>query len=116
MPPKKRKKDSNSKKLKKSKTANVVPVESKAVDSDWWDCFWEKNSPYPGFNFFQLPSISQFRGNQFMGTCLFPLYMNLIGFKGFSFKGFIVLGLSLLFVIHFCITKQCIELLLYIVL
>ncbi|KAM7501372.1 hypothetical protein LguiB_000276 [Lonicera macranthoides] len=48
MPPKKRKKDSNSKKLKKNKTASVVPVESKAVDSDWWDCFWEKNSPYPG--------------------------------------------------------------------
>lgn len=28
-----------------------------------------------------------------MGTCLFPVYKHVIKFKGFSFKGFIILGL-----------------------
>ncbi|KAK9281503.1 hypothetical protein L1049_004406 [Liquidambar formosana] len=37
-----------SKKLKKSKSLSIVPVEPKAVESDWWDSFWHKNSSIPG--------------------------------------------------------------------
>ncbi|KAI4349477.1 hypothetical protein L6164_010061 [Bauhinia variegata] len=38
------------KKLKISKQVSVVPVEPKAVDTDWWDCFWQKNSVAPGYS------------------------------------------------------------------
>ncbi|GAB2282336.1 Basic amino-acid permease [Dionaea muscipula] len=44
-PPKKSKKDL--KKLKKKKNVNVVPIEPRAVESDWWDTFWHKNSSCP---------------------------------------------------------------------
>ncbi|KAK2987153.1 hypothetical protein RJ640_019713 [Escallonia rubra] len=37
------------KKLKKGTNASQVAAESsKATDTDWWDSFWEKNSPTPG--------------------------------------------------------------------
>ncbi|KAM1042001.1 hypothetical protein FF1_031155 [Malus domestica] len=42
-PPKKSRKSKKDRKLRKSKSV-VVPVEAKAVDSDWWDSFWHKNS------------------------------------------------------------------------
>ncbi|XP_068339859.1 protein ANTAGONIST OF LIKE HETEROCHROMATIN PROTEIN 1-like [Pyrus communis] len=45
-PPKKSKKSKKDRKLRKSKSV-VVPVEAKAVDSDWWDSFWQKNSSTP---------------------------------------------------------------------
>lgn len=58
-PPKKSKKlKKDAKKLKKRKIKNktksgkiisTVPVDNKAVDSDWWDSFWHKNSSSPGF-------------------------------------------------------------------
>lgn len=47
MAPKKTKKES--KKLKKRIPSTVeVPTENKAIETDWWDSFWEKNSPTPG--------------------------------------------------------------------
>lgn len=56
------------KKKKKSKTIKIlrnVPLDSgAAVDSDWWDSFWNKNSSIPGFNFsflfFSYGLIDQF--------------------------------------------------------
>lgn len=48
-PPKKSKKSKRDpKKLKKRKIVSVVPVEPKAMESDWWDSFWHKNSSTPG--------------------------------------------------------------------
>ncbi|XP_059660464.1 protein ANTAGONIST OF LIKE HETEROCHROMATIN PROTEIN 1 [Cornus florida] len=48
-PPKKSKKTKrDSKKLKKNRSASVVPTENKATESDWWDSFWQKNSISPG--------------------------------------------------------------------
>nr|GMD25078.1 putative nuclease HARBI1 isoform X1 [Ipomoea batatas] len=59
-PPKKSKKlKKDAKKLKKRKIKNksksgkiisTVPVDNKAVDSDWWDSFWHKNSSSPGLS------------------------------------------------------------------
>ncbi|KAK6788397.1 hypothetical protein RDI58_016922 [Solanum bulbocastanum] len=52
-PLKKSKKDSNKlKKIKaknkKNKSINIVPVENKGTECDWWDSFWHKNSSTPG--------------------------------------------------------------------
>ncbi|RVX20907.1 Protein antagonist of like heterochromatin 1 [Vitis vinifera] len=48
-PPKKSKKAKReSKKSKKCKSMSVVPIEPRATESDWWDSFWQKNSPIPG--------------------------------------------------------------------
>ncbi|GAB4830414.1 Basic amino-acid permease [Ancistrocladus abbreviatus] len=38
----------DSKKLKKKKKVNVVPIDPRAIESDWWDTFWHKNSSTPG--------------------------------------------------------------------
>jgi len=32
----------------------VVSVEPKAIESDWWDTFWHKNSSTPGFMLLSL--------------------------------------------------------------
>ncbi|GFZ13601.1 hypothetical protein Acr_23g0019860 [Actinidia rufa] len=50
MPPlkKTKKPKRDSKKLKKRKIVSAVPAESKAIDSDWWENFWHKNSPIAG--------------------------------------------------------------------
>jgi hypothetical protein len=43
------------KKLKKPKSISiVVSVEPKAIESDWWDTFWHKNSSTPGFMLLSL--------------------------------------------------------------
>ncbi|KAJ9696129.1 hypothetical protein PVL29_008393 [Vitis rotundifolia] len=48
-PPKKSKKAKReSKKSKKCKSMSVGPIEPRATESDWWDSFWQKNSPIPG--------------------------------------------------------------------
>lgn len=55
-PPKKTKSKSKSKKAKRSqykskaceRSVNVVSTEPKGVESDWWDCFWHRNSSAPG--------------------------------------------------------------------
>ncbi|XP_062085506.1 protein ANTAGONIST OF LIKE HETEROCHROMATIN PROTEIN 1 [Humulus lupulus] len=44
-PPKKSKKSK-----KESRKANKSPTEPKPIDSDWWDCFWHKNSSTPGYS------------------------------------------------------------------
>ncbi|KAF4370174.1 hypothetical protein F8388_007315 [Cannabis sativa] len=44
-PPKKSKKSK-----KESRKANNSPNEPKPIDSDWWDCFWQKNSSTPGYS------------------------------------------------------------------
>lgn len=56
-PPKKSKKmKKDSKKLKKKmkntkiKKLNIAPVDTKTIDSDWWEIFWNKNSSIPGVN------------------------------------------------------------------
>ncbi|CBI28732.3 unnamed protein product, partial [Vitis vinifera] len=50
-PPKKSKKAKReSKKSKKCKSMSVVPIEPRATESDWWDSFWQKNSPIPVFS------------------------------------------------------------------
>lgn len=55
------------KKPKKCKSVNTVPVEHKAIESDWWDSFWQKNSglsvPYDeeeGFKYFFRMSRTTF--------------------------------------------------------
>ncbi|XP_057508400.1 protein ANTAGONIST OF LIKE HETEROCHROMATIN PROTEIN 1-like [Actinidia eriantha] len=52
MPPLKKTKKPrrDSKKLKKRRSVNSGPAESKAIDSDWWENFWHKNSPISGSN------------------------------------------------------------------
>lgn len=51
-PPKKTKKSKReSKKSKKCRSMSVVPIEPRVTESDWWDSFWQKNSPIPGFIF-----------------------------------------------------------------
>lgn len=55
-PPKKPKQNTNSNKFpkskkknkNKSKIASSFPVDSKAIDSEWWDVFWKKNSSSHG--------------------------------------------------------------------
>lgn len=41
----KKKKNKNKNKSKINKT---VPVDNKAIDSEWWGIFWNKNCPNPG--------------------------------------------------------------------
>lgn len=53
MAPKKAKKDVKKAKKSTASGRTVVPVDTKLIDSDWWDVFWEKNSSTPG-NFLQL--------------------------------------------------------------
>ncbi|GMH02397.1 hypothetical protein Nepgr_004236 [Nepenthes gracilis] len=36
------------KKLKKRKEVNLVPIEPRAIESDWWDTFWHKNASAAG--------------------------------------------------------------------
>uniref|UniRef100_A0A7N0SY71 Uncharacterized protein n=1 Tax=Kalanchoe fedtschenkoi TaxID=63787 RepID=A0A7N0SY71_KALFE len=36
------------KKLKKRKVSNAAPVDPTAVDTEWWESFWDKNSPAVG--------------------------------------------------------------------
>ncbi|KAG8389311.1 hypothetical protein BUALT_Bualt02G0216200 [Buddleja alternifolia] len=53
--PNKMKKDSKKfqkckKKKKKNKIIKTVPVDNKSIDSEWWDVFWNKNSPSPVSN------------------------------------------------------------------
>ncbi|GFY98815.1 hypothetical protein Acr_13g0002160 [Actinidia rufa] len=52
MPPlkKTKKPKRDSKKLKKRRSVSSGPTESKAIDSDWWENFWHKNSPISGSN------------------------------------------------------------------
>lgn len=40
----KKMKNKNKKKKKKSKTVSTVPIDNRAIDSEWWDVFWHKNS------------------------------------------------------------------------
>ncbi|KAL0295759.1 UNVERIFIED_CONTAM: protein ANTAGONIST OF LIKE HETEROCHROMATIN PROTEIN 1 [Sesamum angustifolium] len=35
------------KKKNKNKNVKTVPVDNRAVDSEWWDVFWKKNTPDP---------------------------------------------------------------------
>ncbi|WOH01714.1 hypothetical protein DCAR_0521099 [Daucus carota subsp. sativus] len=48
MAPKKAKKDVKKAKKSTASGRTVVPVDTKLIDSDWWDVFWEKNSSTPG--------------------------------------------------------------------
>uniref|UniRef100_A0A803LFN0 DDE Tnp4 domain-containing protein n=1 Tax=Chenopodium quinoa TaxID=63459 RepID=A0A803LFN0_CHEQI len=49
-PLKKKSKKKDLKKLKKkTKTVNVVPIEPRPIESDWWDSFLHKVSSSPGF-------------------------------------------------------------------
>ncbi|KAA8550831.1 hypothetical protein F0562_002515 [Nyssa sinensis] len=49
MAPKSKKGKRDSKKLKNlKKSVSVIPIENKAAESDWWDSFWQKNSPTTG--------------------------------------------------------------------
>lgn len=45
------------KKKKKSKTVSTVPIDNRAIDSEWWDVFWHKNSTTLGDPF---PSLLRF--------------------------------------------------------
>ncbi|CAO2818879.1 unnamed protein product [Amaranthus hypochondriacus] len=49
VPLKKKSRKKDLKKLKKkTRTVNVVPIESRAIESDWWDSFRHKSSSSPG--------------------------------------------------------------------
>ncbi|CAI9781191.1 unnamed protein product [Fraxinus pennsylvanica] len=37
-------------KKKKSKNVSSVPMDNRAIDSEWWDIFWRRNSPTLGSN------------------------------------------------------------------
>lgn len=47
------------KKKKKSKSVSSVPIDNRAVDSEWWDIFWRKNSPTLGMFPFLLVHFQQ---------------------------------------------------------
>ncbi|VFQ83776.1 unnamed protein product [Cuscuta campestris] len=52
-PPEKSEKDGKKLKIRKIKNGKIISsvhVDNKAVDSEWWDTFWLKNSSSPGLN------------------------------------------------------------------
>lgn len=46
----KRVKKKAAKKLKNSRSLIAVPLDPRAIDSDWWDSFWRRNSTSPGLS------------------------------------------------------------------
>lgn len=53
MAPVKKKKKSDkanklAKKSNKDKRINAVPLDPEAIDCDWWDTFWQRNSSLSG--------------------------------------------------------------------
>ncbi|KAH9602744.1 hypothetical protein KSS87_023032 [Heliosperma pusillum] len=49
VPLKKKSKKKHLNKLKKKNVSvNVVPIEPRSIESDWWDCFWHKSLSSPG--------------------------------------------------------------------
>ena len=69
VPLKKKSRKKDLKKLKKkTRTVNVVPIESRAIESDWWDSFRHKSSSSPGtqhffsfISFFLFPCYCSFK-------------------------------------------------------
>lgn len=78
-PLKKSKKDSNKlKKIKaknkKNKSINIVPVENKGTECDWWDSFWHKNSSTPGPSLLKFPFFNYIFANRIV----FPIPFDLL--------------------------------------
>lgn len=109
-PPKKSKKAKReSKKSKKCKSMSVVPIEPRATESDWWDSFWQKNSPIPGFIFGSVTHHPPIASNLIWEK----LQICQISFKGIRIirlflvvRALILVSLTLIVFFYFCFIAQ----------